>query len=240
MIEAKKLTKHFGSVTAVNALDLKIEGGEIFCLLGPNGAGKTTTISIFLNFITPSSGEALIDGIDVTRRPFDARRRLAYIPEQVMLYPLLTGLENLAYFRALSGERQASDEELLGWLKEAGLPEEAATRRLGTYSKGMRQKVGIAIARARRVKVLLLDEPTSGLDPSAAYEFSELLKRLAGEGLAVLVATHDLFRAEAAATRIGIMNGGELVASFSRGEVGHRELEQVYLGYVQPEQVAPV
>lgn len=240
MIEAKKLTKRFGDVTAVNELNLKIAGGDIFCLLGPNGAGKTTTISMLLNFFPPTSGEALIDGLSVTRQPFEARRRLAYIPEQVMLYPLLTGLENLAYFRALSGEAEVPEEQLVDWLEEAGLTEEAATRRLGTYSKGMRQKVGIAIARARRVKALVLDEPTAGLDPSAAHEFSELLKRLAGEGLAVLVATHDLFRAEAAATRIGIMNGGRLVASFSREEVEHRELEQIYLGHVQPMQAARV
>ncbi|MEY3283236.1 MAG: Daunorubicin/doxorubicin resistance ATP-binding protein DrrA [Acidobacteriota bacterium] len=169
MIEAINLTKSFQNLVALDSLNLKIEAGEIYCLLGANGAGKSTTINIFLNFIEPTSGTALIKGIDVTRSPLEARRILGYIPESVMLYRNLTGLENLRYFTALANRQDYAEAELRELLIEVGLPPEAASRRLSTYSKGMRQKVGIAIALARRAEALFLDEPTSGLDPRPHY-----------------------------------------------------------------------
>lgn len=153
----------------------KIEPGEVFCLLGANGAGKTTTINLFLNFVEPTRGTAKINGLDVTQQPLETKRFIAYIPEQVMLYKNLTGLENLEYFSALAGHDQYSRAQLLGFFAEVGLQGEAAAERVGTYSKGMRQKVGSAIALAKQARALLLDEPTSGLDPKASNEFSALL-----------------------------------------------------------------
>jgi ABC-2 type transport system ATP-binding protein len=179
MLETIHLSKSYNGSRALDDLNLNIRAGEIFCLLGANGAGKTTTINLLLNFIPPSSGTAKINGLDVTEEPLATKRSLAYIPEQVMLYRNLTGLENLEYFTSLAGERHSRDS-LLGFLKEAGLVADAAERRVGAYSKGMRQKVGIAIAIAKKAKALLLDEPTSGLDPKAANEFSELLKKMSG------------------------------------------------------------
>ena len=232
MLEAIALTKTFGTATALDHLDLRVDRGEVFCLLGANGAGKTTTIHLFLNFLAPTSGVAKIRDLDVTRHPLETKRFLAYIPEQVMLYPNLTGLENLAYFSALAGMNW-SEAELLRFLDDAGLDRHAAARRLGTYSKGMRQKVGIAIAMAKGAEALLLDEPTSGLDPKASHEFSELLKRMRDAGVAVLMATHDLFRAKETGTRVGIMKQGRLVATLGTGEIGHADLEQLYLEHMR-------
>jgi ABC-2 type transport system ATP-binding protein len=190
MLEAISLSKHYNDTPAVDSLSLKIEPGEVFCLLGANGAGKTTTINLFLNFVTPTAGDARINGLHVAERPLETKRHLAYIPEQLMLYPTLTGLENLEYFTALASNSRHDRLELAAYLTQVGLPPEAAHRRVSTYSKGMRQKVGIAIAVAKKARVLLLDEPTSGLDPKAANEFSQLLKRLSDSGVAVLMLSY--------------------------------------------------
>jgi ABC-2 type transport system ATP-binding protein len=233
MLEAHALTKRYNDVTALNALTLTVAPGDVFCLLGANGAGKTTTINLFLNFIAPTSGTALVNGLDVTKEPLETKRHLAYIPETVMLYKNLTGLENLEYFAALAGKPDLTREQLIGYFREVGLAVEAADRRVGTYSKGMRQKVGIAIALAKGAKALLLDEPTSGLDPKASNEFSDLLRRLSGNGVAVLMATHDLFRAKESGTRVGIMKHGTLVAQHTTDEFGHADLERVYLEHMR-------
>lgn len=232
MLEAQSLSKSYNGHAALQDLDLKVQAGEVFCLLGANGAGKTTTINLFLNFIEPTSGTARVNGLDVTKAPLDSKRHLAYIPEQVMLYRNLTGLENLEYFTALAGCEEYSRPQLLQFLTDAGLQPEAAGKRIGSYSKGMRQKVGIAIATAKKAKALLLDEPTSGLDPKASNEFSGLLKRLSGEGAAILMATHDLFRAKETGTRVGIMKHGRMVAEIRTGELGHTDLERLYLEHM--------
>lgn len=231
-LEARQLTKQYGDHTALDRLTLSIGAGEIYCLLGPNGAGKTTTINLFLGFVKPTSGSVCIHGLEVAKHPVETKRYLAYIPEQVMLYRNLTGVDNLEYFSALAGHDGYSREELLRLLSEAGLPREAALRRVSTYSKGMRQKVGIAIAVAKRAEALLLDEPTSGLDPKASNEFSDLLTRLSGQGVAILMATHDLFRAKQTGTRVGIMRYGRLVTEMRTDEIGHSDLEQVYLEHM--------
>ncbi|RUL82806.1 ABC transporter ATP-binding protein [Tautonia sociabilis] len=232
MLEATDLTKSYNGHLALDRLNLAVRPGEIFCLLGANGAGKTTTINLFLNFIRPSSGSARIKGLDVVEHPLETKRHLAYIPEQVNLYRNLTGLENLAYFAALAGHREHATAGFLELLAQAGLTEEAARKRVSTYSKGMRQKVGIAIAAAKQAEVLLLDEPTSGLDPKASNEFSELLVRLRDRGVAVLMATHDLFRAKETGTRVGIMKRGRMVALLDTAEVGHADLERIYLDHM--------
>ena len=228
MLEAKNLTKKYGTHTALNNLNLTIKEGEIFALLGQNGAGKTTTINLFLGFIEPSSGSASINGISVAENPQEIKKYLAYIPETVMLYPNLTGLENLQYFSSLAGF-DYSKKELGELLETAGLQSQAFDQRLAGYSKGMRQKVGIAIAVAKKAKVLLLDEPTSGLDPKASNEFSEILKSLAATGTAILMATHDIFRAKEVANRIGIMKEGNLESVISASDISANELEVLYL-----------
>ena len=232
MIGALRLTKNFNGVAAVDALDLTIKPGEIFCLLGANGAGKTTTINLFLNFIEPTSGEARISGLNVVEHPLETKKRLAYIPEQVTLYRNLTGLENLRFFSRLAGAAADADAELLAILAQAGLTADQARQRVSIYSKGMRQKVGIAITIAKRAEALLLDEPTSGLDPKAANDFSRLISDLASQGVAILMATHDLFRAKETGHRVGIMKHGRLVEVLDTATLNHTDLEQIYLRHM--------
>lgn len=232
MFEAINLTKQYNGTTALDGLNLNIEPGEVFCLLGANGAGKTTTINLFLNFIEPSSGAAKIKGLDVARHPLETKRYLAYIPETVMLYKNLTGLENLEYFSALAGHNEYTRDQFLKLFEDVGLQRDAADKRVGAYSKGMRQKVGIAIALAKKAEALLLDEPTSGLDPKASNEFSSLLKKLSGQGVAVLMATHDLFRAKESGTRVGIMKHGKMVKQLRTEDIGHADLERIYLEHM--------
>ena len=228
LLEARALCKSYGPSPALVDLDLRVDPGDIYCLLGPNGAGKTTTINLFLGFLAPTSGQAFVSGLDVTSHDRETKEHLAYIPEQVMLYPNLTGVENLEYFAALAGKRPGPDR-LRGILVDAGLQADAVDRRVGGYSKGMRQKVGIAIAMAKEASVLLLDEPTSGLDPKASNEFSALLERLREQNIAVLMATHDLFRAKETGTRVGIMRHGRLTAELDTADIGHSDLERIYL-----------
>ena len=231
MLEADKLEKHYGSHRALKALTLTVPGGEVYCLLGANGAGKTTTINLFLNFIEPTSGSARVNGIDVVADPLGSKRQLAYIPEQVMLYAPLTGLENLRYFSALGG-RDLGDAQLRELLVRAGLAVDAIDKAVGAYSKGMRQKVGVAIALAREATALLLDEPTSGLDPKASREFSELVAALRDGGAAILMTSHDLFHAKQTADRIGIMREGSLLTELASADVSHADLEQIYLDHM--------
>ena len=157
MLEAKQLTKQYGEHLALDSLDLQIGPGEVYCLVGANGAGKTTTISLFLNFISPTSGAALVNDICIAEQPDLAKRHLAYIPETVSLYGQLSGVENLDYFSTLAGYRLTGNEKL-ELLERAGLRREDARRRASQYSKGMRQKVGIAIALAKNATATNLSE----------------------------------------------------------------------------------
>jgi ABC-2 type transport system ATP-binding protein len=233
MLQAIGVSKHFGSNRALDGVSLQVAAGDIYCLLGANGAGKTTLVNLFLNFLQPTSGEVRINGLDVARHPLETKRHLAYIPEQVTLYGVLSGIENLAFFAALATGERLPRERLLELLASAGLSREAADRRVATYSKGMRQKVGIGIALAKNAKALLLDEPSAGLDPSAANEFSELLVKARQSGVAILTTTHDLFHAKQTGTRIGIMKSGRLVEELRSGEISHADLEALYLRHMR-------
>lgn len=228
MLETVNLSKSYGGKPALTNLNLLINKGEIFALLGQNGAGKTTTINLLLGFVKPSSGMAYVDGISVADNPVEIKRHLAYIPENVVLYPTLTGIENLQFFSSLAGFSYA-ENELSDYLTKTGLQKDAHHVRLSNYSKGMRQKVGIAIALAKNAKVLLLDEPTSGLDPKACNEFSLILKECAANGTSVLMATHDIFRAKEVAHRIGIMKEGNLISITDSTAITANELEKLYL-----------
>lgn len=231
-LEARGLTRTFGGHTALADLDLSVDPGTVFGLLGPNGAGKTTTINLFLGLLAPTDGSCTVDGIDVTQRPEEARRRTGYVPENVALYPELTGMENLSFFCGIAkvdpGPQGRGDA-----LRRAGLQEEAWGRRVETYSKGMRQKVGIAIALAKGARALLLDEPASGLDPHASNELSSLVRTLAADGVAVLMATHDLFRARETCDRLAILNHGRKVAEIEAASLSPGELDGLYLEHMR-------
>ncbi len=232
MLQAIDLHKRYDDVVALECLNISVQPGEVFCMLGANGAGKTTTINLFLDFVPRTSGRALICGVDVAERPLETKARLAYIPEVVSLYPALSGSENLQYFSRLAGLRP-TDAEVTALADRVGLARAALPQRVGGYSKGMRQKLGLAIALARRAQVLLMDEPLSGLDPKAANEFTGLLREVAANGVAVLMTTHDLFRAREVATHIGIMARGRLVESLRADTVEAARLEELYLAHMR-------
>ena len=232
MIEAIELTKVYeDGVLALDHLNLKVEAGEIFCLLGANGAGKSTAINLMLNFIEPTEGTAKINGIDVTVDPLEAKKYVAYLSENVMLYGNFTARQNLDFFAGLAG-KQTDREGYYAVLRRVGLEERAFEQRLKEFSKGMRQKVGIAIVIIRDAPAVLLDEPTSGLDPQAAAEFIKLLEELKAEGQSVFMSTHDIFRARALADRVGIMKSGRMIMERTREELEEEDLEKLYLDYM--------
>ena len=232
MISVKNITKTFKDFEALKNLSIEVAQGEIYGLLGSNGAGKSTTINILLGFLDPNSGEAFINGINATSEKLKARKNIGYIPENVNLYPYLTGIENLDYFCKLAGKNY-NREKLKEVLLECGLDLISIDKKLDTYSKGMRQKVGIAIALAKEANVYLLDEPASGLDPLASTELSSILKKLSKNGAAILMASHDIFRIRETCDRIGILKNGELVKEMDTANVSTKELENIYIEYMK-------
>ena len=233
MLETRDLTKVYdNTILAVNELNVKVNPGEIYVVLGANGAGKSTTISMLLNFIDPTSGTALVNDIEIPKFPLEAKKHLAYVSENVELYRNFTARQNLEFFTKLGGKKKVTREELDATLARVGLPEESFKRRVKTFSKGMRQRLGIAIAIMKGADAVLLDEPTSGLDPKGGADFLNLLRELRSEGKAIFMSTHDIFRAKEIADRIGILVGGNLVRELTRQEIETEDLEALYLRYV--------
>ncbi|WP_075343874.1 ABC transporter ATP-binding protein [Tenacibaculum agarivorans] len=227
MLQAKELTKRYNDTLALNKLSFSVAPGEIFCLLGQNGAGKTTTINIFLGLLAPTSGEALLDDTAIANNS-TLRKSIAYIPEVVQLYSKLSGLENLDFFSRLAGFTY-SRQELTSFLEQANLAGEFHRKKLSKYSKGMRQKVGIAIALAKNASYILMDEPTSGLDPKTSVEFANTCKQLSAQGVGILMATHDIFNAVNVCARIGIMKEGTLVHIAETEDITAQELQELYI-----------
>jgi len=234
MLEVRSLTKVYDNgIRAVNNLNLTVNPGEIFVMLGANGAGKTTTIDLILGFIEPTEGTALVNGIDVVKDPLEAKKHVAYVSENVMLYGNFTARQNLDFFTKLGGNKKATKEDYDAAMRRVGLPEEAFKRRVKSFSKGMRQRLGIAIAIMKNAKLVLLDEPTSGLDPRGGSEFLDLLRGLRVEQKAIFMSTHDIFRAKQIADRLGIMTTGNLVTVLDREEIKKADLEKLYFEYVE-------
>jgi len=233
MLQAIDLTKQYeDGLLALDHLNFEVKEGEIFCLLGANGAGKTTTINLFLNFIDPTEGQALINGIDSAKDPLEAKRHVSFVSENVMLYGNFSARQNLDYFAKLGEKEKLTKDDYYNIMNKVGLQEEAFEMKLKNFSKGMRQKLGIAIAITKDAPNILLDEPTSGLDPKAGSEFMKTLADLKQEGKAVFMSTHDIFRAKAVADRVGIMKEGKLVMLRTREEFLSENLEQIYLEYM--------
>ena len=229
MLKTIELTKRYeDGLLALDRLNLHVAPGECYALLGANAAGKTTTMNLFLGFLEPTSGQALVNGIDVATEPLQAKRFVAYLPESVTLYGNLTAEQNLRFFASLAA-RELGHDECEALFREVGLQEGAGRRKLREFSKGMRQKVGIAVAIAKDAPALLLDEPTSGLDPKAAAELLEVLHRQKARGRAILMNTHDIFRAREIADKVGIMRSGQLLAEMNRREFATTDLESLYL-----------
>ena len=238
LLSAVNLSKHYDDgFRGLHRLNLTVESGEMLFLLGANGAGKTTTINLFLDFLRPSDGGAFVDGIEVAAEPLRAKAKLAYLPETVALYESLSAESNVRYFAGLAGNRHIARSAIVDALIRTGLSVPDVSRRVAVFSKGMRQKLGIAIALLTHAKNLILDEPTSGLDPVSANGLMLLLRELRDEGAAILLSTHDVFRAKGSADRVAIMRRGEVLAQLSREEVERTDLEALYMSLMASEGV---
>jgi ABC-2 type transport system ATP-binding protein len=213
VIEINGLTKKYGSFTAVDNLNLSVSKGEIFGLLGPNGAGKSTTILMLIGLTEPSSGTATICGIDPSRNPVKVKKKVGYLPEDIGFYDNLTGLENLIYTARLNSipvdEAELRASQLLG---RVGLSNEGK-KKAGKYSRGMRQRLGLADVLIKNPEVIILDEPTMGIDPSGVKDFLELIVRLSREeGITVLFSSHLLHQVQKVCDRVGIFVNSRLLA----------------------------
>ena len=210
VIEAKALTKRYGSQVAVDRLDLTIEKGEVFGLLGPNGAGKTTTILMILGLTEPTGGSIATVGFDPLCQPLEVKRRVGYLPDSVGFYDNMTGRDNLRYTARLGGiPRIAIDRRITTALERVNLVA-AAERPVATYSRGMRQRLGIAEIIMRRVDVAILDEPTNGLDPQSTQEFLELIRSLKAEGMTVILSSHLLDLVQSICDRVALFSNGKI------------------------------
>lgn len=225
IIVTRGLTKRYGNLVAVDHLDLTIRRGEIFGLLGPNGAGKTTTILMLLGLTEPAEGTAQVAGHDPTREPLAVKRQVGYLPENVGFYEDLTARENLAYTARLNGIGEAEARKRLEELLERVGLAAAADRRVREFSRGMRQRLGIADALVKNPRLLILDEPTLGIDPEGVREVLALITGLANEeGLTVLISSHLLYQIQEICHRVGIFVGGRLIAAGPITELGRQIL----------------
>ena len=230
MLLAAALTKTYPTGhTAVHALDLLVPDGETVFLLGANGAGKSTTLHLFMDFIRPTAGRALVDGIEIAADPLPAKAHIAYIPENVAFYGALTGFENARFFAALGGRPHISGAELADAAELVGLHRKDLDKRVVTLSKGMKQKLAIGIAWLRGARNLVMDEPTSGLDPASAASFMTLLREMRARGCAILVSSHDVFRVRDNADHIVILREGRVVGRLDGVAIAGCDVEQLYL-----------
>lgn len=213
VIELVDLTKRYGNFTAVDSLNLSVRKGEVFGLLGPNGAGKSTTILMILGLTDPTSGRVKVSGIDSTTHPMEVKRKVGYLPEDVGFYDDYTGLENLMYTARLNKlSRKDARIKCEDLLRRIGLSE-AMHKKAGKYSRGMRQRLGLADVLIKDPEVIILDEPTLGIDPKGVREFLDLIVELSKEkGLTVLFSSHHLHQMQQVCDRVGLFIGGKLLA----------------------------
>ena len=250
VVQTVELTKRYGAQVAVDRLTLEVSEGEVFGFLGPNGAGKTTTILMLLGLSEPSSGTARVCGLDPTRAPVPVKRLVGYLPENVGFYEDMTGYDNLQYVTRLNGVRDRDARPRIeGALETVGLAGERR-KRVGAYSKGMRQRLGIAEVLVRQPRVVFLDEPTVGLDPDATQRMLELIRSLSrDQGMTVFLSSHLLDQVQRVSDRVGIMLAGRLVAAGPIDELARRSLgvdqarytlEEIFMRYFRQEQPAAV
>lgn len=221
IIQARGLTKRYGALTAVNDLNLEIRQGEVFGLLGPNGAGKTTTTLMLLGLTEPDAGTALIGGYDCVRDPISVKRVVGYLPDNVGFYPDLTGRENLRFTGRLNGLDRELCERRIGTLLERVGMTRAADQKAGTYSRGMRQRLGIADVLMKDPRIIIMDEPTLGIDPEGMRELIALIRELSVvDGRTILISSHQLYQVQQICDRVGIFVAGRLIACGRIDELG--------------------
>jgi len=235
VIETKGLTKRYGDLLAVDNLNLTIRRGEVFGLLGPNGAGKTTTILMLLGLTEPTAGSVQVLGLDPARQPLSVKARVGYLPERLGFYDDLTARENLIYIAKLNGlPRQEAYRRIEQGLARMGLSE-AADRPVATFSRGMRQRLGVADVLLKQPQLIILDEPTQGLDPEGAREFLQIIHDLKGEGITILLSSHLLHQVQAVCDRVGLFHQGRMVLEGTVNELAQRVLGSAYRIHLQAE-----
>lgn len=218
VVEIQGLAKRYGQLLAVNDLSLTVEEGEVFALLGPNGAGKTTTIKALLGLITPTAGRVLLNGQDAGHDGKDARRHVGYLPEKLAFYDNLTGRQTLEFFAELRG---ADTEQCDSLLQEMGLAQ-ARDKKVGAYSKGMVQRLGLAQALLGNPPILILDEPTSGLDPRGSWQIRQKITSLNKQGTTIVLCSHILSEVQEVSHRVAILNHGTLMALDTLDNLGKK------------------
>lgn len=224
IIETKDLVKNYGKLIAVDKLSLRVDEGEVFGFLGPNGAGKTTTILMLLGLTEPTSGMARIGGFDSTREPLKVKRITGYLPEKVGFYEDLTARENLDYTAALNGlSREAASRKIKELIDMVGLSE-VAEHKVGTFSHGMKQRLGIADVMIKDPKVAFFDEPTAGIDPEGIEQVLALIKNMAKRKVTIVLSSHQLHQVQKICTRVGILSKGRLVAEGSLDQLGREAI----------------
>ena len=231
IIQTSHLTKRYGAKIAVNDLNLSIRKGEVFGLLGPNGAGKTTTILMLLGLTEPTAGRATIAGCDCTRNPLEVKSIVGYLPDNVGFYTDMTGRQNLRFTGRLNGlGGQELEDRIDALLERVGMTE-AADKKTGTYSKGMRQRLGIADVLIKDPQVIIMDEPTLGIDPEGMRELLNIIRDLSvKDGRTVLISSHQLQQIQQVCDRVGIYVEGRLVACGTLAELeAHIQKNGTYL-----------
>ena len=245
IIKLSALTKQYGEFTAVDGLDLQIYPGEIFGLLGPNGAGKSTTILMMLGLTEPSAGSVNVCGLDSTRFPMEVKRKVGYLPDDVGFYDDRTGFENLIYTARLNRIPEAeAAQRAMELLERVGLAE-AAGKKTGAYSRGMRQRLGLADVLIKRPEVIILDEPTLGIDPEGVRELLELIHRLSREeGTTVLISSHHLHQMQQICDRVGLFVRGRLLAEGNIASLARKLFEDeriaIEVGFDAPDKVGVI
>ncbi len=232
-VETVGLTKRYGDLVAVQELNLRLNTGEVFGMLGPNGSGKTTTILMLLGLTEPTAGTARVLGWDPTRQPLQVKRRVGYLPDSVGFYDELTAWENLRYTAALNGLPSTEANRRIGEVLERMGLQDVAHRKVGTFSRGMKQRLGLADVLLKQPQVAILDEPTLGLDPEAALEFLALIRSLKRDGLTVLLASHLLHQVQSVCDRVGLFHRGRMVLEGTVDELRERVLGGAYRIHVQ-------
>jgi len=221
IIETKNLTKKFGTLTAVNNINLQVKEGEIFGFLGPNGAGKTTTISMLTTLVKPTSGSALVAGYELIKDDSYVRSAIGVVPQSFSLFPELTAEENLEYIGKLYGMKGSVIKERTAYLLRTVSLYEHRNRISGTFSGGMKQRLSVAASIMSNPKVLFMDEPTTGLDPQSRIAIRELTRTLNKSGITIFYTTHDMEEAEKLCDRIAIMDKGSIIALGTSEEIKH-------------------
>lgn len=235
VLESHGLTKHYNGFVAVDNLNLTVRRGEVFGLLGPNGAGKTTTILMLLGLTEPTAGSVRVLGLDPARQPLSVKTRVGYLPELLGFYNNLTAYENLIYTAKLNGlRRDEAHERIISALAQVGL-EEVAEKRVGTFSRGMRQRLGVADVLIKKPQLIIMDEPTQGLDPEAARDFLGIIRRLKADGITVLLSSHLLHQVQAVCDRVGLFYRGRMVLEGTVEELARRVLGGAYRIQVEAE-----